>query len=257
MRVSLIQAVTGVTSRRGIDGSSKAARVGVHDPMSCPRLADDHVRRMALVVHELAMISSAVLHRRRRRAPVTWRAIAAVAGKYPDGQATISDWSTLATAGEPRNGRFHGGLAYVNSKLCNMWFTYELDRRIAAAGLAPAGELTVNAFDPGLVPGSALARHYPPALRFVWNRLLPALARPFTGVVAGVSTAPRSGAALAQLVLDPALANLSGKYFPSHERWRPTPSSEASYYRERARALWEESVRLTRLSPRESPLVES
>ena len=164
----------------------------------------------------------------------------------------IDDIATLAATDGGHQGGFDGRLAYVNSKLCNLWFAYELARRIGRAGLR---NLTVNAFDPGLVPGSGLARDYPPALRFVWNRILPAAARVLTRVVAGINPAPKAGGALAALVLDPALANVSGKYFPSHTRWREAPSSDASYDVDRAVLLWDESVRMSKLVPADSPLV--
>ena len=117
-----------------------------------------------------------------------------------------------------------------------------------------ARPLTVNGFDPGLVPGSGLARDYPPMLRFVWDRILPASARLLTRVSPGINPADKSGAALADLVLDPELADVSGKYFPSHTRWREAPSSDASYDVARARALWQESARMTGLTPADSLL---
>jgi NAD(P)-dependent dehydrogenase (short-subunit alcohol dehydrogenase family) len=89
-------------------------------------------------------------------------------------KAAVTDMAALAAGGAADAARFNGQLAYVNSKLCNMWFAYELDRRLAAAQLSRDGRLTVNAFDPGLVPGSGLARDYTAALRFAWNRVLPA-----------------------------------------------------------------------------------
>src|SRR5262249_21708564 len=145
-------------------------------------------------------------------------------------KANVGDLDTLAATGGPRRDGYDGRLAYVNSKLCNLWFTYELVRRLAAAGLTNgAAALTVNGFDPGPVPGPGLARDYTPALRFVWNRVLPGLARVLSPVVAGINPAPKSGAALARLVLDPALASTTGRYFPSHTRWREAPSSDASY----------------------------
>jgi hypothetical protein len=144
----------------------------------------------------------------------------------------------------------------VNSKLCNLWFTYELVRRIETAHVLKDGQqLTVNGFDPGLVPGSGLARDYPPALLFIWDRVLPGIARVLTPIVPHISTAQKSGQALARLVLDPTLEGVSGKYFPSHTRWQAAPSSNASYDLEQARILWEESVRATGLTPEESPLV--
>jgi NAD(P)-dependent dehydrogenase (short-subunit alcohol dehydrogenase family) len=170
-------------------------------------------------------------------------------------KASITDIPTLAATGGPRAGEFNGRLAYVNSKLCNLWFVYELARRIEGAGLGRDGRsVTVNGFDPGLVPGSGLGRDYPAALRFVWNRILPGVARVLTPVVPTINPAPKAGRALARLVVDPALAGVTGKYFPSHARWREAPSSDASYDVERARALWTESVRMSGLAPGESPL---
>jgi NAD(P)-dependent dehydrogenase (short-subunit alcohol dehydrogenase family) len=171
-------------------------------------------------------------------------------------KAAVADVETLATTGGPRAGEFNGRLAYVNSKLCNLWFTYELVRRIDSAGLSTRERpLAVLAFEPGLVPGSGLARDYPPALRFVWNRILPGLARVLSPMVAGINPAPKAGAALARMVLDPALAQASGKYYPSHTRWREAASSDASYDVDRARDLWEGSVRMTHLASGESPLL--
>jgi NAD(P)-dependent dehydrogenase (short-subunit alcohol dehydrogenase family) len=168
----------------------------------------------------------------------------------------IADVATLAATGGPRPNEYDGRLAYVNSKLCNLWFAYELGRRLASAHLANGRQaLTVNAFDPGLVPGSGLARDYPAALRFVWSRVLPGVARLLTRVLPGVNPADKAGAALARLVLDPALAGTSGKYFPSHTRWREAPSSDASYDAALAGVLWEESVRMTALTAQESPLL--
>ena len=172
-------------------------------------------------------------------------------------KAAVSDIETLAATGGPRRDHFDGRLAYVNSKLCNLWFTYELARRLEAAGLSTRERpITVNGYDPGLVPGSGLARDYSPALRFIWMRILPALARMLARFgVPGVNPPSKSGAALARLVHDPAFAGVSGKYFPSHTRWKEARSSEASYDAERARMLWDESVRMTALTPDDSPLV--
>ena len=64
----------------------------------------------------------------------------------------------------------------------------------------------------------------------------------------------KSGRALARLVVDPALGGVTGKYFPSHARWREARSSDASYDVERAQALWTESVRMSGLAAGESPL---
>jgi NAD(P)-dependent dehydrogenase (short-subunit alcohol dehydrogenase family) len=173
-------------------------------------------------------------------------------------KASVTDFATLASTGGPHLDQFNGRLAYVNSKLCNLWFAYELDRRLASA--APAGAVrpvSVNGFDPGLVPGSGLGRDYPAALRFVWDRILPGVAHGLTRVVPTINPAPKAGAALANLVADPALVAVSGAYFPSHSRWRQAPSSDASYDLVLARELWEESVRMTGLTAAESPLAHA
>jgi NAD(P)-dependent dehydrogenase (short-subunit alcohol dehydrogenase family) len=55
-----------------------------------------------------------------------------------------------------------GRRRYTTSKLCNLLFTYELDRRLEHG----AQGVTVNAFDPGMMPGSGLGRDYRPLQRF-------------------------------------------------------------------------------------------
>lgn len=171
-------------------------------------------------------------------------------------KARIGDMDVLARTGCATMDRYNGGLAYVNSKLCNLWFAYELARRLDAAGLShPGRPVAVNAFDPGLVPGSGLARDYHPALRAVWDRALPALAFLLTAYVPGISTAEKSGGELARLVVDPRLGVHGARYYPSHTRWLETPSSPDSYDAGRAKELWEFSARIAGLAPGESPLL--
>ena len=161
--------------------------------------------------------------------------------------------SSLAERGSAEGDSLNGRLAYVNSKLCNLWFAYELARRLESAGVCSDEKpLSVNAWEPGLVPGSGLVRDYPPALRFVWDRLLPGLAWTLTAVVPSINPAPKAGRALARLVLDPALERISARYFPSHTRWREARSSDESYDRTRAGALWEASVAMSGLRPDDS-----
>jgi NAD(P)-dependent dehydrogenase (short-subunit alcohol dehydrogenase family) len=122
-----------------------------------------------------------------------------------------------------------GRRRYTTSKLCNLLFTYELDRRLGHG-------VTVNAFDPGLMPGSGLARDYPPMQRLAWRYLLPALR-----VLPGVHSTRTSGRNLAALANDPRFDGVSGEYF---DELRPIRSSPDSYDRGKALDLWETSERL-------------
>ena len=81
------------------------------------------------------------------------------------------------------------------------------------------------------------------------------MARVATRFTPGINPPDKAGGALARLVVDPALARISGKYFPSHARWGEAQSSHASYDTARAAELWEASVRMTKLTADESPLV--
>jgi light-dependent protochlorophyllide reductase len=125
-----------------------------------------------------------------------------------------------------------GRRRYTTSKLCNMLFTYELDRRV---GHGEQG-VTVNAFDPGLMPGSGLARDYPPLQRLAWRYLLPALR-----VLPGVRSTRASGRDLAALVTDQSFDGVTGRYFAGR---KPIRSSADSYDRDKALDLWETSERL-------------
>ncbi|MEE8556722.1 MAG: hypothetical protein V3T14_02435, partial [Myxococcota bacterium] len=152
----------------------------------------------------------------------------------------------------PEEVPYSGRLAYVNSKLCNLFFAYELGRRLADRGLStPDRPVTVNTFEPGLVPGSGLARDYSRVAQFIWYRILPVL----TLFTSKVNTADDAGRALANLVLEPELERSSGKYFPSHTKFQQAPSSVESYDPEEARKLWETSVTLSGLSVGDSPLL--
>lgn len=125
---------------------------------------------------------------------------------------------------------------YGTSKLCNVLFTYELARRLKSTGT----DIAVNAFDPGLMPGTGLAREASPFLQFMWQRVLPMM----NERVPGVHSYKVSGANLARLVDDPALAGVSGFYF---DEQKAVPSSAESYDQAKAWRLWEQSAELVRL----------
>jgi NAD(P)-dependent dehydrogenase (short-subunit alcohol dehydrogenase family) len=144
------------------------------------------------------------------------------------------------TGADPGNA---GRRAYTTSKLCNVMFTYELSRRLQAEG---HHRITVTAFDPGLMPGTGLARDYRPFQKFLWNYALPALR-----FIPNVNSTSKSGADLARLVLDPGLEGVSGKYFVGR---RSVPSSKDSYDERKAAELWESSMTMVHLKPEETIL---
>ena len=125
-----------------------------------------------------------------------------------------------------------GRRRYTTSKLCNVLYTYELDRRLGHGSQGVA----INAFDPGLMPGSGLARDYPPMQRLAWRYLLPALR-----VLPGVRSTRTSGRYLAALANDARFDGVTGEYF---DGLRPIRSSADSYSRDKALDLWQTSERL-------------
>ena len=121
---------------------------------------------------------------------------------------------------------------YATSKLCNLLFVYELDRRLRAAGSA----VTVNAFDPGLMPGTGLARANGAGPLWVWNHVLPLLR-----IFPDINSPATSGCHMAWLVADPALNGRTGDYYIGE---RLTPSSKLSRQPDLWAALWQDSEAL-------------
>jgi NAD(P)-dependent dehydrogenase (short-subunit alcohol dehydrogenase family) len=132
--------------------------------------------------------------------------------------------------GEPRA----GSRAYATSKLAVLHQAHEWDRRY---GDGPSA-LHVVVYDPGLMPGTGLARMFGPGRRFAWSFVLPLLR-----VLPGVTSPRRSAAHLADLVLGRRHARLRGAYV---RLGTPTDPAPASFDAERERRLWEVSEQLTR-----------
>ncbi|MEV0705571.1 SDR family NAD(P)-dependent oxidoreductase [Saccharopolyspora sp. NPDC050389] len=125
----------------------------------------------------------------------------------------------------------HGRIRYSTSKLANIYTTYELARRLRDR------KITANAFDPGLMPETGLARDYPPPVRRLYARIAPMLIR----ALPGVRPVDQSASDLAWLVTSPEPAAVSGAYFTGRTRRR---SSAESYDEARAKELWEVSEEL-------------
>lgn len=133
-------------------------------------------------------------------------------------------------AGSTMDGSGRSGRArYSTSKLANIYLVHELARRLADR------DITVHAYDPGLMPATGLARDYPPRMQRVYHRLAPLLTR----AVPGARSVHESGADLAHLVTGP--ARTSGTYIVGRQERR---SSKESYDDARAAELWQVSEEL-------------
>lgn len=145
-----------------------------------------------------------------------------------------------------------GRLRYTTSKLCNIYCTYELARRLESDGhTTPQAPITVNAYDPGAMPGTGLTRDYPLAARVFVNVAVTALIPLLRLVGIHANTVAASGKSLARLVTDPSLINVSAKYFAGYKQ---QASSKASYDQPNANELWETSAELVKLAPEETIL---
>jgi NAD(P)-dependent dehydrogenase (short-subunit alcohol dehydrogenase family) len=126
-----------------------------------------------------------------------------------------------------------GRRRYTTSKLCNVLCTYELARRLERA--STTAQLRVCAFDPGLMPGTGLAREYGPIANWAWHHAMPLL----TAFVPNVNRVRLSARRLADIATG-ALAIDNGSYLSAGRMRR---SSADSYDTELAARLWAASSR--------------
>lgn len=129
-------------------------------------------------------------------------------------RADVGDDAGLAVAGQR---------AYATSKLAVVLLAHAWQRRHPL--------LRVNVYDPGLMPGTGLARAMSPTRQWLWRRVLPVLR-----VLPGVTTPRASARHLAALALGEAHPTLRGGYV---DIGRETRSSPASYDRAAEDRLWE------------------
>lgn len=116
-----------------------------------------------------------------------------------------------------------GWKAYSDSKLANLYFTYELARRLDGS------RITVNAVHPGVINSS-----FASAYGGIGGRFTPLL-RPF------MKSSEEGAAGPIRLASDPALAGVTGRYYHGV---RERSSARRSHNREIARRLWEISAAL-------------
>ena len=113
---------------------------------------------------------------------------------------------------------------YNNSKLANMWFTYELQRRLTGSGV------TSNAVCPGFVPEAIGDRRTSAFDRLLYRKILPRM--PFA------RTLDQASSSYLLAATDPRWEGIGGKFIVDGNERR---SSDESYDEAKARKLWDVS----------------
>ena len=145
------------------------------------------------------------------------------------------EWLGVAAMAYPTGDLVGTHMRYSLSKLCNVYFTYELSRRLARIG----SDITVNAYTPGLMVDTNFV---PEEFRNSESYL--------KEVAHFVSPVTESAAALTKLMIDPDYGKFASKYF--NKNAEEEKSSALSYSLENALELWNTSVQYTKLEPHET-----
>ena len=155
--------------------------------------------------------------------------------------ATLGDLSGIETQGaafEMASGEeFDADKAYKDSKLMNLLFTYELERRLRERN----SKITVNAFGPGLITRTGLFRNQNPLFVKVFDFAV-------NNVFHVAETVSGGGDVLVFMLTDPSLGgDRGGLYYnntlspgtpPTGHAFVPTESSKESNDVDEARRLW-------------------
>ncbi|MEA4909568.1 MAG: SDR family oxidoreductase [Anaerolineaceae bacterium] len=149
---------------------------------------------------------------------------AAPAGRVVNVSSASHSGARLDFADLQNRAAYRTMTAYGQSKLANLYFTYELARRLEGS------RVTANALHPGFVAsnfGASNGSLYRPLFWLAHRFAIP--------VEKGAGT-------VIYLASSPAVEGVSGKYFV-HQR--AVRSSDASYDREAAARLWQVSLEMT------------
>ncbi|WP_169815512.1 SDR family NAD(P)-dependent oxidoreductase [Nocardia inohanensis] len=211
-----IPPLRGIILNAGIQtGSTDAATVDGFELTFGTNLAGPHLL-LALLTPELT-----------GPARVLWTGSGTHYGKFRRsyGMVPAPRWEHPGALARPRPG--DGIRAYSTSKLGTLYLVHELARR------APES-IQVTCYDPGMMPGTGLARDRGAIERFGWKYLLPAMR-----MVPGVSTPRRSAVHLTALATGTSsipVSTLRGAYV---EIDRPVRSSAESYDEHRELELFD------------------
>lgn len=142
------------------------------------------------------------------------------------------EWKGTEALAHPEPKLAEDTIRYSYSKLCNLYFVYELARRLRAEGSG----ICVNAFNPGL-----METNFMPLTKASILMVKTTMPNRFGDL-------EKSSEALAELVTSEGLIKESGQYFD--RSIHAIRSSELSYNEENARELWKTSEQYVGLSAR-------
>lgn len=134
-----------------------------------------------------------------------------------------------------------GQRRYSTSKLCDVMAAYIFHERLASK------HIRVNAFDPGLTPGTGFTKNFPAPLHFVVSRIMPLFIR----FKKNMNSPQTSGSRLANLAYAKALKDLNGIYYSDG---KVIKSSADSYNKKYQQDLWKSSIELTKIKQEETTL---
>jgi NAD(P)-dependent dehydrogenase (short-subunit alcohol dehydrogenase family) len=146
------------------------------------------------------------------------RIVAVSSGIHPQAKLDLADMNLKS--------KWNPYRSYANSKLCNIYFTYEIAGRLNKSGV------TANCFAPGFVK-SDFFRYYK-KMPLGFNLIINLIGR----------TPEKAAETSLYLALSPEVEGVSGKYFYD---CKPRSSSKISYNKEIAKRLWDISAKLCRL----------
>ena len=140
---------------------------------------------------------------------------------------------------------YNADKAYKDSKLCNMLFSYELERRLTSSG----SKVTVNAFGPGLITRTGLFRHQQPLFVKAFDLI--------TNTFNVAESVDGGGNTLLYMLNDASLEGVGGTYYnntispgssATGHAFVVGDSSEESRDVAEAKKLWSLSEKLTGLA---------
>jgi NAD(P)-dependent dehydrogenase (short-subunit alcohol dehydrogenase family) len=163
-------------------------------------------------------------------------------GRKKDGQEDQLLLPSFPEGIIPKADNFDGAHAYRVSKLCNVWFAYELHRRLEDS------HVVVNALSPGFIPTTGLSRRYGPLAWFAAHWIVEPMR--FFGLIGFVRSQDEGAKAVVEACVGIGVASKGGQYLClpiGKNELELKKSSIESYDETKAREAWNISHELCKL----------